>query len=172
MSIIERSWTIIKDMATVMLLHCGVAEGFWEEATLYAVSIYNLVTLTDAVFFFENARRDTFTWWLPSVRKQGLRVYPSPWECSQESLVENYVQEECVRQYKGSSTLSSSYYTLRWRGKSVVCHEKSLCWEVSSGASNSSKSGSDYEGWLVATRYDETMVYVEDVNRMTVVVFL
>ena len=30
-------------MATVMLLHCGMAEHFWEEANLYAVDMYNRV---------------------------------------------------------------------------------------------------------------------------------
>ena len=40
-SIIERSWRTIKEMVTVMLLHCGMAEHFWEEMTLYAVDIYN-----------------------------------------------------------------------------------------------------------------------------------
>ena len=43
MSIIERSWRTIGEMATVMLLHCGLAENYWEEATLYAVDIYDRV---------------------------------------------------------------------------------------------------------------------------------
>ena len=35
-------------MTTVMLLHCGLAETFWEEATHYAVDIYNRVPPTKA----------------------------------------------------------------------------------------------------------------------------
>ena len=40
-SIIERSWRTIGEKTTVTLLHCGLAENFWEEATLYAVNVYN-----------------------------------------------------------------------------------------------------------------------------------
>ena len=43
MSIIERSWRPIGEVATVMLLHCGLDENLWEEATMYAVDIYNRV---------------------------------------------------------------------------------------------------------------------------------
>ena len=37
----DESWRTIGEMASVMLIHSGVAESFWEEATLYAVDIYN-----------------------------------------------------------------------------------------------------------------------------------
>ena len=43
MSIIERSWRTIGEMSSVMLIHSGVAQSFWEEATLYAVDIYSRV---------------------------------------------------------------------------------------------------------------------------------
>ena len=43
MSIIQRSWRTIGEMASVMLIHSGLAEPFWEEATLYSVDIYNRV---------------------------------------------------------------------------------------------------------------------------------
>ena len=43
MSINEQSWRTTGDMAAVILLHCGLAENFWEEMTLFAVDIYNFV---------------------------------------------------------------------------------------------------------------------------------
>ena len=43
MSIIERSWRTIGEVATVMLLPCGLAENFCEEATLYAGDNYSRV---------------------------------------------------------------------------------------------------------------------------------
>ena len=43
MSIVEWSYGTIAEIATVMLLHCGLAEDFWEEAKSYAVDIYNRV---------------------------------------------------------------------------------------------------------------------------------
>ena len=43
MSILERFWRIIVEVAAMMLIHCGFAENFWEEVTLYAVDIYNRV---------------------------------------------------------------------------------------------------------------------------------
>ena len=43
MSIIERSWRTFGEMPLVMLIHSGVAESFWEEATLYSVDIYSRV---------------------------------------------------------------------------------------------------------------------------------
>ena len=39
-SIIERCWRTIGEMATMMLLLCGLAENFWEEATVYVVDIF------------------------------------------------------------------------------------------------------------------------------------
>ena len=48
MFIIERSWRIIGEKASGMLIHRGVVESFWEEATLYSVDIYNRMPLTRA----------------------------------------------------------------------------------------------------------------------------
>ena len=41
MAIIERSWRTIGEMASVMLLNADLGEELWEEATNYAVNIYN-----------------------------------------------------------------------------------------------------------------------------------
>ena len=45
MSIIERSWRTIEELAFIMSLHAGLGEDFWEEATMYAVNILNCITL-------------------------------------------------------------------------------------------------------------------------------
>ena len=43
MPIIELSCRAIGDMTSKMLIHSGVAESFWEEATMYSVDIFNRI---------------------------------------------------------------------------------------------------------------------------------
>ena len=43
MSIVKRSRRTIGEMTSVMLIHSGLAESFWEVATMYSVDIYNRV---------------------------------------------------------------------------------------------------------------------------------
>ena len=66
-------------MTTVMLLHCGMAEHFWEEVTLYAVDIYNRVPPANPNLIglrqspFEKVHRETQA--LDDFRPFGCRGY-------------------------------------------------------------------------------------------------
>ena len=100
-------------MAAVMPLHCGRTENFWEEATLYAVDIYNRVPPTKPSKAglrqspFKNMHGEILS--LDYLRPFGCRGFNSgPREVTQEVIGTSHVHEKGVRQDR-ESTVSDQH---------------------------------------------------------------